>query len=142
MCYTGAVLVPCGFLLPFDVLRGALVWCHLGLCVARVGVVFLVRVLVVMVCPHVGQPLEVAQGPRLALYLGYAPLEVVSLVGGASLVNISVSFLSAAFCLPPNIVIGLVGVGLRRVRIMYVDECVDASCEDSLGQFSVARGNL
>ena len=31
--YTGTVLLPCGFLLPFDVLRGALVQCHLGLCV-------------------------------------------------------------------------------------------------------------
>ena len=82
MCYNGAVLVPCGFLLPFDVLRGELVWFHLGLCVAHVGVVVLVCVLVGMLCTHVGPSSEVAQGPRLALSLGYAPLEVVSLVGG------------------------------------------------------------
>ena len=73
MCYTGDVLVPCGFLLHFDMLRGALVWCHLGLCVAHIGVVVLVRVLVGILCPHVGPPSEVEQGPRLALSLGYAP---------------------------------------------------------------------
>ena len=57
MCYTGAVLVLCGFLVPFDVLCGALVQCHMGLCVAHVGVVVLVRVMVGMLCPHVGPPL-------------------------------------------------------------------------------------
>ena len=50
-------LVPCGFLLRFDVLQGALVWFHLGLCVAHVGVVVLVSVLVRMLCPHVVPPL-------------------------------------------------------------------------------------
>ena len=81
MCYTGAVLVTWGFLLPFDVLRGELIRCHLGLYVAHVGVVVLVHVLVGMLCLHVGPPLEVYQGPRMVLYLGYAPLEVVSPVG-------------------------------------------------------------
>ena len=82
MCYKGAVLVPCGFLLPFDVLRGGLVRCHLGLFLAHVRVVVLVRVLVGILCTHVGPPSEVAQGTHMVLYLGYAPLEVVSLVGG------------------------------------------------------------
>ena len=81
MCYTGAVLVPWGFMLPFDVLRGELVWCHMGLCVEHVGVVVLVRVLVEMLLPHLGPTSEVLQGPRLAFSLGYAPSEVVSLVG-------------------------------------------------------------
>ena len=49
---------------------------------AHIGVVVLVRVLVGMLCNHVGPPLEVARGPHLALSLGYAPSEVVSLVGG------------------------------------------------------------
>ena len=82
MCYTGAVLLPLGFLLTFDVLWGPLVRFHLGLGVAHVGVVVLVCVLVGMLCPHVGPPSEVSQGPRLPLSLEYAPSEVVSLVGG------------------------------------------------------------
>ena len=53
----------------------------------RVEVIVLVRVLVVIICPLVGPPSEVAQGPRLELPLGYAPLEVVSFVGGGGLVE-------------------------------------------------------
>ena len=49
---------------------------------SHVGVVILVRVLVDFFCPNVGPPLEVAQEMRLALSLGYAPSEAVSLVGG------------------------------------------------------------
>ena len=79
MCYTVALVLPWGFLLPFDVLRGALVRCHMGLCGAHVEVVVLLCVLVGMLCPLVGTPLEVAQWPRLALSLGHAPSEVVSL---------------------------------------------------------------
>ena len=66
----------------FDMLRGVLVWCHMGLCVATVGVVVLVRVLVGLLCTHVGQPSEVDQRPFLVFYLEYIPSEVVSLVGG------------------------------------------------------------
>ena len=142
MCYTGAVLVPWGFLLTYDVLRGALVRCHLGLCVAHVGVVVLVRVLVGMLCTHVGPPSEVAQGPCLALSLGYAPLEVVSLVGRAALLNIYASCLRASVCLSPNVVSGLVGVRLRRAWVRYMAACVDTSFEESLGKVSVARENM
>ena len=76
MCYTGTLVVPWGFPLTFDVLQGALVWCHLGLCGAHIEVVVLVRVLVVMLCPIVGPPSEVAQGPRMELPMGYSPLEL------------------------------------------------------------------
>ena len=72
-------LVPCGFLLPFDVLRGESVRCHLVLCLAHVGVVVLVRVLVGILCPHVGPPSEVVQGTHAVLSLGYAPLDEVSI---------------------------------------------------------------
>ena len=105
------MLVSCGFLLPFDVLWGSLVQCHLGLCVAHVGVVILVRVFFGILFPHVDPPSEVAQGTRLVLSLGYLPSELVSLVGGAALVKISTSYLSADFCLSPNVVSGIVGVG-------------------------------
>ena len=86
-----------------------------------------------------GPPLNVEQGPRMALYLGYPPSEVVSLVGGAALVNISASFLIAAFCLSPNVVSGLVGVGLRRAWVRSADACVAASFEYSVGKVSVAK---
>ena len=82
MYYTGVVFVPCRFLMPFDMPWGALVLFHLGLCVAHIGVVVLVSFLVGILCTHVGPPSEVAQGTHMVLYLGYAPLEVVSLVGG------------------------------------------------------------
>ena len=49
---------------------------------AHVGVIILVRVLVGMLCNHVGPPSDVAQGKRLVLYLGHSSLEAVSLVGG------------------------------------------------------------
>ena len=43
MCYIGALVVTWGVLLPFDVLQGALVRCHLGLCGANIDVVVLFR---------------------------------------------------------------------------------------------------
>ena len=107
---------------------------------ALVGVVVLVRVLVEMLCPNVGPPSEVAQGKRLVLSLGNALSESVSLVGGAALVKISVSCLSAAVCFPPNVVSGLVGVGLIRVCVRSAAAYVDASCGNSLGKVSVAGG--
>ena len=82
MCYTGAVLVTWGFLLPFDVLRGELIRCHLGLYVAHIEVVLLLRVLIWMLCPYVVPPLEVLHEPLMELSLGYAPSEMVSRVGG------------------------------------------------------------
>ena len=141
MCYTGAVLVPCGFLLPFDVLWGTLVRFHLVLCVSHFGVVVLVRVLVGMLFPHVGPPLEVPQGLSLALSIGYAPLEVVSLLGGAALVNISEIFLGTSVCLSPNVVSGLVGVELRRAWVRSVAAYVAASCEGSIGKVNVSGKN-
>ena len=62
--------------------------------------------------------------------------------GGAALVNISVSCLSATICLSPNVVSGLVGVGLRREWVSSTAACVAAYCEDSLGKVSVAGENL
>ena len=141
MCYTASVLVPCGFLLTFDVLRGELVRFHLGLCVANVGLVVLVRVLVGMLCPNVGPPSEVAQGPHLALSLGYAPSEMVSLVGGANLVEIYVSFLCDAVYLSPNFVGGIVGVGFRRAWVRSAAVRVVASYEESLGKDSDSTKN-
>ena len=48
----------------------------------RVEVIVLVHVMVGMVFPFVGPPSYVAQGKLIALFLGYPPSEVVSLVGG------------------------------------------------------------
>ena len=58
--------------------------------------------------------------------------------GAEALVNISESCLRAAVCLYPNVVSGLVGVGLRRVWVRSTDACVAASFEDSLGKVSVS----
>ena len=105
---------------------------------AHVGVVVFVHVLVGMLCLHVISPPEVAQGSPLALSIWYAPSEVVSLVGGGALVNISAICLRAADFLSPNFVSGLVGVGLRSAWINSADACVATSCEDSLGKVSIA----
>ena len=59
---------------------------------------------------------------------------------GAALVNISSIFRSAAFCLYPNVVSGLVGVGLRRDLVRSLAACVAASLEESLGNVSVSGG--
>ena len=81
-----------------------------------------------------------AQGPRLTLSLGYAPSEVVSLLGGAALVKTSTSFLRSAVCFSPNFVIGLVGVRLRRAWVRSAAACVAASFENSIGKISVGGG--
>ena len=60
----------------------------------------------------------------LALPLGYAPLEMVYLGGGADLVNISASFLREAVCLSPNAVIGIMEIGLTREWVRSVAACV------------------
>ena len=60
----------------------------------------------------------------MAFYMGYAPSEVVSLGGGAAVVNISAICLSAAVCLSPTVVSGLVGFGLRRVLVRSAAACV------------------
>ena len=54
--------------------------------------------------------------------------------------NISASFRSAAVCLSPNVVSGLVGVVFRKEWVRSAAVCVDASLEDSLGKVSVSRG--
>ena len=54
--------------------------------------------------------------------------------------NISSIFWSASFCLYPNVVSGLVGVGLRRDLVTFVAACVAASLEKSLGNVSVSGG--
>ena len=61
--------------------------------------------------------------------------------GGDALLNVSTSFRSAAVCLSPNDVSGLVGVGLRRGWVRSAAACVDASLEDSIGKVSVSGGN-
>ena len=55
--------------------------------------------------------------------------------------RIYASCLSDAVCLSPNVVIGLVRVGLRRVWVRYTSVCVASSCEDSLDKVSVAGKN-
>ena len=77
----------------------------------------------------------------MSLSLGYATSEVASLVGGADLVNISVSFRSAAVCLSPYFASGLVGVGLRREWVIPTNECIATSLEDSIGKVSVSGEN-
>ena len=72
---------------------------------------------------------------------------VCTLIGGvtcwgAALVEISANFLRADVCLSPNVVIGLVGVGLRRAWVSSAAACVAASSEDIIGKFSVSGGNL
>ena len=59
-------------------------------------------------------------------------------MGGAALVKIYVSCLRAAVCLSPNVVNGIVGVGLRRTWVMSTTACVAASFEESLGKVSVS----
>ena len=61
----------------------------------RVESIILVRALVLMIGPLVIPLSEVAQGPCIVLPLGYEPLDVVSLVGGAALLNISANCLRA-----------------------------------------------
>ena len=55
--------------------------------------------------------------------------------------KISASCWSAAVCLSPNGVSGLVGVGLRSVWVRFAAACVAAPLEDSLGKVNVARKN-
>ena len=52
---------------------------------AHIEVVLLLRVLIWMFCPYVVPPLEVLHEPLMELSLGYAPSEMVSLVGGGVL---------------------------------------------------------
>ena len=81
-----------------------------------------------------------AQELRLALSLGYAPSEVVSL-GGGGLVKISGSCLRDAVCLSPNAMSGIVGVGLSKAWVRSAAAYVAASFDDSLGKVSVVRKN-
>ena len=53
--------------------------------------------------------------------------------------KISVSFRSADVFLFPNVLGGLVGVGLRRTWVRSTSACVSESLEDSLGKVSVVR---
>ena len=62
--------------------------------------------------------------------------------GGESLVKISVSCLSSAVCLSPNVVIGIVVVGLSTLWVRSAAACVAPSCEDSIGKVSVPEGNM
>ena len=107
----------------------------------RVEVIVLVRVLDGIIFTLVVPPLEVAQGPLLALLLGYSPSEVVSLVWGATLLNISASFLRAAVCLSSNAVSRIVGVGLRIVWVISAAACVATLFDEIIGNISVAREN-
>ena len=50
--------------------------------------------------------------------------------GGADILKISVRWFRGAVCLSPNIVSGLVGVGLRRVWVRSASACVAASFDD------------
>ena len=59
--------------------------------------------------------------------------------GGGDLVKISVICLRADFCLSPNVVGGLVGVGFRRAWVRSVYACVASYFEDSLGKVGVSR---
>ena len=60
--------------------------------------------------------------------------------GRAALLKISTSFRSAAVCLSPSDVSGIVGVGLRIVWVRSMAACAAASLEYSIGKFSVAGG--
>ena len=60
--------------------------------------------------------------------------------GWCALVNISASFRSAAVCLSPNVVRGILGVGLRRTWVRYTAACFAASLEYSIGKVSVSGG--
>ena len=93
----------------------------------------LVRLMVGIIYLLVGPPSEVAQGTLLELLLGYSPLEVVSLVGGAAMLNISASGFRAAVCLSPNVVSGIVGVWLMRVCMRSTAACVSTYFDDIIG---------
>ena len=47
--------------------------------------------------------------------------------------KISASFFSTTISLSPNVVIGLVGVGLRRTWVRSEATCVDASFDKIIG---------
>ena len=59
--------------------------------------------------------------------------------GGSDLLKMSASFWSYAACLSPDVMSGIVGVGLRRVWVRSAAACVAKSLEDILGKVSVAR---
>ena len=52
---------------------------------------------------------------------------------GADLMKISASFFSTTISLSPNVVIGLVGVGLRRTWVSPEATCVDAYFDKIIG---------
>ena len=71
---------------------------------------------------------------------------VCNLVGGVTcegdaLSKISASCRSAAVCLSPDVLSGIVGVGLRRAWVRSTAACVAESLEDIIGKVSVARKN-
>ena len=104
----------------------------------RVGVIVLVHVLFGMIFLLVCQLSEVTQGPLLEFLLGYLPSEVMSLVGGAALLEVSDSYLKADFLFSPDILSGLVGVGLRRAWVRSVAESFAASFGEVLGNVRVS----
>ena len=57
---------------------------------------------------------------------------------GAALLKIYARCRSAAVCLYPTVVSGLVGVELRKAWVRSADACVAAPLEDSLGKVSVS----
>ena len=72
---------------------------------------------------------------------------VCTLIGGvpcgaAALLNISASCLSAAVCLSPNAVSGLVGVRLRRAWVRPEAACIAVSFDEILGSVIVSRKTM
>ena len=59
--------------------------------------------------------------------------------GGSDLLKMSASFWSYAACLSPDVMSGIVGVGLRRVWVRSAAACIAKSLEDILGKVSVSR---
>ena len=61
--------------------------------------------------------------------------------GGGTMLNISASGFRAAVCLYPNVVSGVVGVGLIRVWMRSAAACVSASFDEIIGNVRVDGGN-
>ena len=93
------------------------------------------------IIPQYGSTLGGSAGAMYGVVYGVCTLGGGVTCVGDALVKISASCLSAAFCLYPNVVSGLVWVRLRREWVRSAAACVATSLEDSICKVIIARKN-